>query len=462
MIQQLTPEQDDALRDYASTWHHIWRLRPPEKSEVAEAIARVYKSARAETPPIMWCESPWQLSMMTAILSLHAITPGDTEFHNQLKSELNTPLWKRLWQRMDEQPIPSIFDKIDVGEGKSFNFETLAGTNLTGQITIEIASKATSVEESITDQLSLQTKLRLREIFRGTQDGGDERPGAERLPLIRGQFGFVSLGGLLGGDTVQRFLSPLSLDLQLRIRELCKEHLRSKPNPFAMFARADRLPEEELFSQLANNLSSPVSVQNLRHVAFVLKHLPVEVAPEVREAIVDWLTIKENVFHIDCMKNICFLCEPPTAATVNERNQLHNDSGAAMEFRDGFKLFAWGGVVIPPEAIEATQDISIERIDKEQNAEVRRILIQQYGLERYLQDSGARQIDADEFGVLYKKSLPNDEPVVVVKVTNRTPEPDGSRKFYFLRVPPYMTSARNAVAWTFNMSPEEYAPTIQT
>lgn len=60
--------------------------------------------------------------------------------------------------------------------------------------------------------------------------------------------------------------------------------------------------------------------------------------------------------------------------------------------------------------------------------------------------------------MLYKKVLPNDEPVVVVKVTNATPEPDGTYKFYFLRVPPHMTSARTAVAWTFNMNSDEYQP----
>ena len=32
---------------------------------------------------------------------------------------------------------------------------------------------------------------------------------------------------------------------------------------------------------------------------------------------------------------------------------------------------------------------------------------------------------------------------------NSTPEPDGTRRTYFLRVPPQMRTAREAVAWTF-------------
>ena len=39
----------------------------------------------------------------------------------------------------------------------------------------------------------------------------------------------------------------------------------------------------------------------------------------------------------------------------------------------------------------------------------------------------------------------------MVEVVNSTPEPDGSRKTYFLRVPPTIGTAREAVAWTFGL-----------
>jgi hypothetical protein len=50
----------------------------------------------------------------------------------------------------------------------------------------------------------------------------------------------------------------------------------------------------------------------------------------------------------------------------------------------------------------------------------------------------------------------------MVKVANSTPEADGSFKDYFLRVPPNMERARQAVAWTFDMDENEYAPEVQT
>ena len=89
-------------------------------------------------------------------------------------------------------------------------------------------------------------------------------------------------------------------------------------------------------------------------------------------------------------------------------------------------------------------------------------MIELYGQTRYLMDSGAKEISRDEFGILYRKEIVDDEPLVMVKVVNSTPEPDGSFKDYFIRVPPDMETAHAAVAWTFDKTPETYSPLIQT
>ncbi len=101
-------------------------------------------------------------------------------------------------------------------------------------------------------------------------------------------------------------------------------------------------------------------------------------------------------------------------------------------------------------------------IETEQNVEIRRVMLGQYGQSRYLLDSGARPIHADKYGTLYRKEMVNDEPIVMVKVINSTPEPDGSQKDYFLRVPSDMQTAHEAVAWTFNVTKGEYRPEVET
>lgn len=128
--------------------------------------------------------------------------------------------------------------------------------------------------------------------------------------------------------------------------------------------------------------------------------------------------------------------------------RLHNDKGAAVE-SDVENLYFWHGVLVPAYAVVRPDWITVKEIQAEENVEVRRVLMERYGLGRYLEDSGAKKIHADELGELYRTDIPGDEPLVMVKVMNSTPEPDGSFKPYFLRVPPAIARARDAVAWTF-------------
>ena len=90
-------------------------------------------------------------------------------------------------------------------------------------------------------------------------------------------------------------------------------------------------------------------------------------------------------------------------------------------------------------------------------------MIERFGMARFFAESKAIVIHRDKYGVLYGTSVQHeDEIVLIVRVKNRTPEPDGSFKEYFLRVPPDITTAMAAVAWTFGMSEDEYHPEVET
>ena len=54
------------------------------------------------------------------------------------------------------------------------------------------------------------------------------------------------------------------------------------------------------------------------------------------------------------------------------------------------------------------------------------------------------------------------EEYLVVEVIDATPGPDGDPRHYYLRVPPTVRTAREAVAWTFGMEGDEYAPAVET
>ena len=170
----------------------------------------------------------------------------------------------------------------------------------------------------------------------------------------------------------------------------------------------------------------------------------------------------------------------PTVHTEKtpQGNRLHNDKYAALE-SDVKNIYFWHGVMVPAFVVVKPEWITIKHIETEENAEIRRVMIEQYGQARYLVDSGAEEVSRDDFGTLYRKPIQGDEPLVMVKVVNSTPEQDGSFKDYFLRVhpecrplpfphngnklgEPQELTAHNAVASTFGKRGSEYAPCLET
>ncbi|GCD95795.1 DUF6745 domain-containing protein [Embleya hyalina] len=165
-------------------------------------------------------------------------------------------------------------------------------------------------------------------------------------------------------------------------------------------------------------------------------------------------------------ENVVLVAERPTLLHRDESARLHNGEGAALAFPDGFALHAWRGMPVPADFVTtlgpAGGALNARRIRDEDNAELRRVMLEIYGYDRYLAEVGARPLHRDEIGVLWRIELPGDEPIVMVEVLNSTPEPDGSVRVYWLRVPPTTRTARAGVAWTFGLTEQEYRPARET
>lgn len=191
----------------------------------------------------------------------------------------------------------------------------------------------------------------------------------------------------------------------------------------------------------------------------------------------------------------CILSRRPVKVEIDQQGRIHG----GVEYADGTGVWAHHGIRVPREAIRTPSWVTVERIEKETNSEVRRAFVEIYGSGKYLLDSGAEQLHKDQYGILYRK---ND--VVSVRVLNSTPEPDGTLssdealsifgkprwwrdefsgqrfKEYFLDVHPQLCplldpvvdgrelgdpqamTARNAVASTFGLRGEEYEPQVET
>jgi len=168
-------------------------------------------------------------------------------------------------------------------------------------------------------------------------------------------------------------------------------------------------------------------------------------------------------------------CDRPAAIHRDKIGRLHNTSGPAMAFRDGWTIHAVHGVRVPGWIIEQPSRITVATIESEQNSEIKRVMIERFGWDRYAQESGAEVVDHDErWGTLYRR-VAGTEPILWLGVINRSPEPDGSFRRYVLPVHPELRplpdpavpsedfgapqtlTAFNAVASTFGMTGAAYA-----
>jgi hypothetical protein len=154
--------------------------------------------------------------------------------------------------------------------------------------------------------------------------------------------------------------------------------------------------------------------------------------------------------------------ERPSLLNRDEQGRLHCVDGPAVAYPDGWCIYAVHGVRIPFWIIEHPEQITVAKIQAEENAEIRRVMVERYGQAKYLLDAGAKEVHRDDFGTLYRVEIAYDEPLVMVKVVNSTPEPDGEFKDYFLRVPPFCATAHEAVAWTFGETIKTYRPLVET
>lgn len=190
-----------------------------------------------------------------------------------------------------------------------------------------------------------------------------------------------------------------------------------------------------------------------------------------------WATLAKNSFWWYPFEGFCIHSDRPDVIELDDEGRLHCETGPAVAFPDHWTVYVWHGIRVPEKVIEHPERITVEEVDNEQNVEIRRIMLERMGWGRYIEESDAELIDTgvDPSGNpawLYRRTFDDDEPIVMLKMTNTTPERDGSYKHYFERVhpelrplfhdgrvgEPQVMTVHNALASRFGLRGEEYAP----
>jgi internalin A len=155
---------------------------------------------------------------------------------------------------------------------------------------------------------------------------------------------------------------------------------------------------------------------------------------------------------------VCIVCDRPTQLLFDNEHRLHAEGQPAIQFSDGYSLYSYHGVTLPEKYGKLhPNNWQSQWILSEENAELRRVLIQGIGYARICQELAAQELDTWREYTLLK--IDNDVDVAPVYLLKMTCPSTGH--IHALRVPPDMQSAREAIRWVnWGIDPEEFS--VQT
>lgn len=111
---------------------------------------------------------------------------------------------------------------------------------------------------------------------------------------------------------------------------------------------------------------------------------------EKYEEFVEWAKCCPFILFSD---NRVYVSLRPIELHMDEQRRLHNPDGPAVLYADGWAIYAMNGVHLDEQIIMHPETQTIDQIRKEQNEEVKRIRIERYGWEKFLNGINAVLVD---------------------------------------------------------------------
>lgn len=487
--QELTLEQRELIAQYLEKWRiDGLSTESIDRDKFKATMEEFYAKNKLDRPVIVWLQDPWQVTALFSVLGVmqnnvaYILGRGYHSYDDRsaplqkwtekwLKAILSGPQWKPVWKVFDEyrevlygintpltwEPAATANEKFyypmfsecnDAIELFKLHYIENDWNELWNQAEFSVAWMLVSrierpLRRFISEEfrgyhqlLSKRLDRQLRSQFLTEEDW-------ETVKMVRTRYGANHPGGTK--VTNRAILQSLG---QQRWNRL-KSSLDAVFNNLAVF-------DDLKFFAWQN--SSPVIVSIVS--ALLPDHFRMSSESQSTHRMMQ--NFMENCFVFLPVAKLVLASDRPSELKLDQEDRLHCETGPALSFRSGLELYFWHGIRIPQWVIEDPERLSVQYIENEKNVEVRTALVERYGEAKFLTDSGAKVVHEDEYGTLYQKWVDDTYTLTMVKVTNSTANPDGTRTAYFLRVPNEVETAKEAVAWTFGLHKDEYNPVAES
>lgn len=185
---------------------------------------------------------------------------------------------------------------------------------------------------------------------------------------------------------------------------------------------------------------------------------------DVREFLDLWVELYRHMHIMYVFQDFIVFSERPTALHQNDNNRLHNTSGAALQYADGYSLYMVNGARVPEKAILAPETYTYEELQEIHNSELHRVIAENLGWDQYIKKIRAKLVDRfyDERTnleyELLESSLQEAGDLQPKYLRMRSPRLfDGSNPWFIEPVDPGLMTAQAARKWQIQLSNEPNA-----
>ena len=417
MITKLTSLQERQLTQHYDEWIKIGRsCDPMDKEASVEVMTYFYEKINKPKPIFIFCQSPFQAIIYYNILKNIGENIGENIEENlavNLRKNLGRNLKQNLGRNLKQNLWGNLWENLEQ------NLEQNLNENLW---------------ENLWQNLEQNLDENLRENLGGNLWGN-------LWQNLR-----QNLGQNLGENLGQNLGRNLRQNLEQNLRENLRENLWGN-----LCENLGKNLRQNLWENLEENLNKikiDIPSTYIRgsfdgyfpgYYSYMNKYLGIKYDKNDIEILRAWDKLSKSCGLVYTFKNFCFICDRPKIMKLNDNGELHNENGPCMEFRDGYKFYSINGVKLPNWVFNDPDRLSVKSIDNEANIEVRRILIERFGIDKYLQEKNAKVIDF-EVGPEITRGL--------MKINNKEVYlcgHDGSTdRVYYMSVNPKSTTCREA------------------
>jgi hypothetical protein len=201
------------------------------------------------------------------------------------------------------------------------------------------------------------------------------------------------------------FQSPLAVELAVLFAENYEQKFRKIPSEKEIkdFLPADMSREENILNAKKEVKGSfPYLSGNRNFGQFDLSWLSIYEAcrraginytSTQKEWLSYWYNLAKETCYWVAFEEAIFASQKPCELHFNENDLLHNTTGPAIKFRDGFQIFLITGVIVPRNIVENPSEQDINDLINEPNEELKRIKISQFGWERFVNQANMEILD---------------------------------------------------------------------